>query len=140
MSDEPPSSVPTQVVTELYRLFAQGRLDETFDLMSEDVVLREPGDPELLPWAGVFRGHDGLRRFYDGLGAGLSRIEIDADSLELTPLDERRVLAVGTERGTAAATGRVYQTRSAWIWTVEAGRITGLVAFHDTAAMAEAMR
>ncbi len=140
MNDETPQPTPRDVVAELYRLFSAGRLEETFKLMDPDVVLIEPGDPDIIPWAGEFRGHDGLRRFYDGLGEGLSHIEIDPDSLRLIPIGGNRVLALGTERGTAARTGRQYETRSAWIWTVRQGRISHLIAFHDTAAMAAAMR
>jgi len=138
--DDAPPHRPRDVVAELYRRFEAGRLAETFELMSPDVLLEEPGDPDVLPWAGRFRGHPGLERFYAALSTGLSSIEIDPDSLELVPLDERRVLALGTERGVAEATGAPYESRSAWVWTVEDGRITHLRAFHDTAAMAAAIQ
>ena len=129
-----------EVVTELFRLFSQGRLEETFALMHPEVVMLEPGDPDVLPWAGEFRGHDGLRRFYAGLAEGLSHIEIESESLEVHALGDNQVLARGTETGTVAATGRSYTTGSAWIWTVEGGLIRGLRAYHDTAAMMDAFR
>ena len=130
---------PSAVIAELYQLFGEGRLDETFALMDPDVRLVEPGDEEVLPWGGEFRGHEGLRAFYDGLARGLSHIEIDADTLEITDLGDGRVLVLATERGTASATGRTYESRSAWVWTVEDGRIVDMRAFHDTGAMAAAM-
>ena len=106
--------------------------------MHADVILDEPGDPDVLPWAGTFHGHEGLRRFYDRLGAGLREIEIDPESLELIPVGVDQVLALGTERGVFASTGQPYVTKSAWLWTVRDGRIAALRAFHDTAAMVEA--
>lgn len=129
---------PIDVVTKLYRLFGEGRLDETFELMHTDVVLREPGDPEVLPWAGTHEGHDGLRRFYGGLGEGLTEIAIDPESLQLCRAGDGGVLALGRERGVSSATGRAYETESAWLWTVRDGRISELRAFHDTAAMLQA--
>lgn len=129
---------PLRVVEELYRLFAEGELAQTFDLMHPEVTLLEPGDPECVPWAGVFEGHPGLRAFYDALGSSLNSIEIDADSLKLFPMDAGQVLALGTERGVSSATGKSYETHSAWLWTVEDGLIRHLRAFHDTAAMAAA--
>ncbi|NNM34882.1 MAG: SnoaL-like domain-containing protein [Gemmatimonadetes bacterium] len=129
---------PLRIVAELYRLFAEGELAQTFDLMHVDVTLIEPGDPQCLPWAGTFRGHAGLHSFYDALGSSLSSIEIDADSLKLLPMDAGQVLALGTERGVSSATGKSYETHSAWLWTVEDGLIRHLRAFHDTAAMAGA--
>ena len=128
------------VIARLYRLFAEGRLGETFDLMASDVELDEPGDEALIPWAGQFRGHAGLQRFYDGLAAGLSSIEIDTEALQILPVGRDQVLALGTERGTSAGTGTSYHTRSAWLWTVHDGRITRLVAYHDTGAMEAAFR
>lgn len=140
MTETPPSHAPVDVVKRLYRLFDEGRLEETFALMASDVVLSEPGDAALLPWAGEFHGHDGLRRFYDGLAAGLSQIAIDVEALRYLEVGEDSVLVLGTERGTGAATGRGYATRSAWLWRVRDSLITQLTAFHDTAAMADAMR
>ena len=64
-----------------------------------------------------------------------TEIAIDPASLELYPVAESSVLALGTERGTAAATGGRYETASAWLWTLRDGRIVGMRAFHDTAAM-----
>ena len=128
-----------EVVAELYRRFGEGRLEDTLELMDSEVRLREPGDPAVLPWAGEFRGHDGVRAFYAGLAAGVTSIEIDPNSLRLLEVEGHRVLALGRERGTAAATGRSYVTDSAWLWSVEGGVVTELAAFHDTAAMEAAL-
>ncbi|MGE0553639.1 MAG: nuclear transport factor 2 family protein [Gemmatimonadales bacterium] len=46
----------------------------------------------------------------------------------------------GRERATGAATGKRYESRAAWHWTVHEGRITGLTALHDTAVMQAAAR
>jgi len=131
---------PLEIVSSLYALFADGRLEETFDLMHSDVVLYEPGDPSIVPWAGTHVGHAGLNNFYEGLGTALSEITIDEESLDLTSMGPNRVLAVGTERGVSSKTGRSYETCSAWLWTVREGRIAELRAFHDTAAMSKALQ
>jgi ketosteroid isomerase-like protein len=131
---------PLEIVATLYHLFNEGRLDEKFDLMAPEVVVNEPGDAAHIPWAGEFRGHDGLRRFYDGLAEALSTIEIEPGSLELLPVGNEQVLALGTEGGISAKTGRSYVTRSVWLWTVREGGIGELTAFHDTAAMEAALR
>lgn len=134
-----PSVDPVEVIGRLYALFADGRLEETLDLVDRDVVLLEPGDPALLPWAGRFEGHDGVRRFYEGLGQGLSEIAIDPSTLVVRSAGEGEVLATGTERAVSRRTSKSYETHSAWLWTVRDGRVIRLHAFHDTAAMAEAM-
>ena len=130
---------PEQVVARLYELFGEGRIEETFALMHPDVVIDEPGDPERLPWAGRFVGHEGLRRFYTALSESLSEIRIDPSSLTITSLPSGQVLALGTEHGVSAATGRRYVSRSAWVWTVAHSRIVALDAYHDTASMVSAM-
>lgn len=129
---------PVERIASLYALFGEGRLEETFDLMDPAVVLHEPGDPSVLPWAGRHVGHAGVREFYEGLRSGLSDIAIDPETLELRAIGDGTVLALGTERGVSAATGRSYETRSAWVWTLRNGRIVELRAFHDTAAMCSA--
>lgn len=129
----------SDVIDQLYRLFGEGRLDETLALMDPEVRLQEPGDRSVLPWAGEFVGHSGVIEFYASLGRGLSTIEIDGASLRLLGIGDDQVLTLGTERGTSAETGRTYVSRSAWLWTVQEGRITELQAFHDTAAMLAAM-
>lgn len=140
MTSVPQHRSPLETVAALYSLFGEGRLEETFEFMDPEVVLSEPGDAARIPWAGEFRGHDGLKRFYNALAEALSTIEIDPASMELLPVGRDQVLALGSERGVSAATGRTYETRSAWLWTVREGRIGRLTAFHDTAAMEAALR
>ena len=127
-----------EVVASLYAWFGEGRLEETFECMHPEVVLHEPGDPAVLPWAGTHVGHEGVRTFYEGLYHGLSQIAIDADTLVLREVGDAQVLALATERGVSSKTGRSYETRSAWLWTLRDGRISELRAFHDTAAMCRA--
>ena len=139
MSGELRARREIEVIQELFRLFGDGRLNDTLELMDPEVILREPGDASVVPWAGEFRGHKGVQAFYAGLAAGLSTVDIDPDSLQFMNVDGGRVLTLGTERGTAKGTGQSYVTESAWLWTVVEGRITELSAFHDTAAMSRAL-
>lgn len=131
---EPTSMSPVDVVRTLYERFGEGNLDATYALMHDDVQLNEPGDPAVLPWAGTFRGHDGLGRFYAGLGEGLSSIAIDPATLELHNVEGGAVLVLGTERGESKS-GRTYVSHSAWVWETADGKITRMTAYHDTAAM-----
>lgn len=131
---------PVELVRKLFDLFGDGLLDQTFALMSPDVVLVEPGDPARLPWAGVFHGHEGLQRFYDGLSAGLSEITIEKQGLRILRVDDATVLVLGTERAVSATTHRAYSSSSAWLWELRHGKICRLTAFHDTGAMENAMR
>lgn len=140
MSPRPVNPNPVEVVEELYRLFGEGKLEETLELMHPDVVLSEPGDVAVVPWAGEFHGHEGVRRFYQALADALTEVEILPDSLRLLGVGDRAVMAMGTERGVASATGKTYLTNSAWFWEFTDGRISRLFAFHDTAAMVEALR
>ena len=82
---------------------------------------------------------NGLTRFYEGLGSGLSEIAIDPESLSVRSLGDGDVLATGVERGVSSRTGKSYTTHSAWVWTVRDGVVTHMRAFHDTAAMHVAM-
>lgn len=136
-TDTPSPTSPVDVVRTLYERFGEGDLEATFPLMHDDVELNEPGDPSVLPWAGTFIGHDGLRRFYGSLADGLSSIAIDPASLQLYLIGDDAVLVLGTERGESKS-GGTYVSHSAWVWQTSVGKISRMTAYHDTAAMAAA--
>lgn len=126
------------VMQELFRLFSEGQAERTFDMVSDDFEMFEPGPKGILPWGGTYNGRDGFIAFNQALKESLSEIRIDNVAFE--DIGEGRVLMRGLETGVSAATGRSYVTDSVWIWTVRDGKVAAMRAWHDTHAMAEAFR
>lgn len=100
---------------------------------SPDVVLHQA---EALPYGGVWRGHDGLERFF----LAMSQVWDTFDMVDQTFLTNTSPLVVLTHvHARARATGRGLDFSILQIITVQDGRITEVRPFYwDTAAIANA--
>jgi ketosteroid isomerase-like protein len=98
-----------------------------------DVVLHQAGT---LPYGGVWRGHEGIERFFRAMSAAWDSFEM----LEQEFLSTTSPLVVRTEvRARARATGRELTFPMLQTITVTGGRIAEVRPFYwDTAAIAEA--
>jgi len=52
------------VLREIYDRYAKGDADYLFSKLSNDIVWKSSGNPDVLPTAGVRRGHAGVREFF----------------------------------------------------------------------------
>jgi ketosteroid isomerase-like protein len=94
------------------------------DLWDADLeIVNEEG------WAveATYRGHDGLRRWWDDLAEAFSDFAMEVE--EITPLDEERFLTVQRFVGHFRVTGIPFDERWASVITVRAGRIIGAVGY-----------
>jgi ketosteroid isomerase-like protein len=100
---------------------------------ASDVVLHQA---EALPYGGVWRGHEGMERFF----LAMSRAWDTFDMVEQTFLTDTSPLVILTHvHARANATGRELDFPILQTITVENGRITEVHPFYwDTAAIAKA--
>jgi ketosteroid isomerase-like protein len=110
--------------------------DEFFAALADDVEFTALGDPVLLPWAGTFRGRDGVLEWRARLGEALKY-----DTWE--PRSWRGsgdiVLELARAGGHARATGRRYESDIARVWTFRDGLVVRVVTFYDTLSYALAI-
>ncbi|WP_043786581.1 nuclear transport factor 2 family protein [Amycolatopsis rifamycinica] len=113
--------------------FTTGDFAPLQSFFAPDFVLHQA---EGLPYGGVWRGHDGLERFF----AAMSRTWAAFDFVDQTFLATTSPLVVLTNvRARARATGRALGFPILQTITVAAGRITEVRPFYwDTAAIAAA--
>lgn len=127
-----------QVVKQAYDAITRGDLPGLLGRMTEDVEIRFPG-PSAIPFAGTYRGHDGVGRFAKDLVDN-----IDWDTRELKPREfiaqGDQVVVLGDEQLVSKSTGRSWQTEWAMVWTMRDGKIALLREFHQTDAIAAAYR
>jgi ketosteroid isomerase-like protein len=132
------SSRDREAVRELHDQDESGRLRRKplFDLLDEAVEWEALGPPDLFPWAGTHRGHDGVRRWFELLNAALMY-----DSFDLRELyaDGETVVEVIAAAGTARATGLRFAGDVVRIWTFRAGKAVHVRSFYDTHAYARAL-
>ena len=118
------------IVQRIYQANLEGDISTRLSLLTDDFDLTFFGS-EKIPWAGRWRGKDGLGRF-------LSTIA-DALEFQIFSPDEfiaagNYVVVLGHERCRVRATGKVVDASWAHVWTVPAGLISRHLEYSDTAA------
>jgi ketosteroid isomerase-like protein len=84
---------------------------------------------------GVYRGHDGLRRFFREWHDAWQKIEYDFD--ELIKAGEQ-VISVVTRRGRGRASGADVEWQGALVWTIRQGKVVRVVWFRTREEALEA--
>ena len=122
------------VVQQGYEAAGRGDIPAVLNLQNDDVVWTMQGPP-VIPYAGTFRGREGIAEFY-------SLVE---ETLELEQFEPRKfvaqgdtVVVLGYEHGVVKATGRRFEQEWAHIYTFRDGKIATALFVEDAAAQVEA--
>ena len=122
------------VVQQGYEAFGRGDIPAVLDLLTEDVEWTLQG-PSVIPFAGTFRGREGIEEFYSLVG----------ETLEFEQFEPREfvaqgdmVVVVGYERSVVKQTGRRFEQEWAHVYTFRDDKIATGRFFENTAAEVEA--
>ena len=122
------------VVQQGYEAFGRGDIPAVLELLTDDVVWTEQG-PSVIPFAGTFRGREGIAEFFTLLD----------ETLEFEQFEPRKfvgqgdtVVVVGYERSLAKPTGRTFEQEWAHVYTFRDDKIATGRFFENTAAEVEA--
>jgi ketosteroid isomerase-like protein len=122
------------IVRQLYYSFLAQDIDAILPLLSDDVdwLFFGPAD---IPFAGHYIGPQRVAEFFQ-------RALEKSDFVLFEPREfmagVNTVLVQGHERGVARSTGKQWETEWAHVFVLEAGRITKLREYYDTAVIAAA--
>jgi ketosteroid isomerase-like protein len=119
-------------IRSVYDAFARRDLDIIHSSLAPDVVIEQP---EVLPWGGRYKGHDGFDAF---IGALLRRVEPNVEVGELVDAGDH-IVQIGRGRGRILANGGSYDVREIHVWGFHDGRITSFTVYLDTATLAAAL-
>ena len=114
--------------------WSRGDFDATLALIDPDIVWRP-----VTAWPGIqpeYRGHAGVRRFWDAFREPWETITLEAD--EIRELDERTVLTRSHFRARGRASGVATEAHLYTLWTVENGKLVRFEGFTDERAALEA--
>lgn len=124
------------LVKHLYSAFTQGDIPRVLEVLSEDIDWLFYG-PSEIPFAGHYRGKQEVAGFF-------TKALESSDFLVFEPLEflpgANSVLVQGHERVRAKATGRIWETKWAHVFTIEGGKIVKLREYYDTAVIVEAFK
>jgi uncharacterized protein len=123
------------VVQQAYEAFGRGDIPGVLELLTDDVEWTMQG-PSVIPFAGTFRGREGIAEFFTLLD----------ETLEFEQFEPRKfvgqgdtVVVVGYERGLVKPTGRTFEHEWAHVYTLRDGKIATGLFLEDTAALVDAL-
>ena len=123
------------VVQQGYEAFGRGDIPGVLELLTDDVEWTEQG-PSVIPFAGTFRGREGIAEFFTLLD----------ETLEFEQFEPRKfvgqgdtVVVLGYERDVVKQTGRGFEEEWAHVYTLRDGKIATGLFVEDTAGLVEAL-
>jgi ketosteroid isomerase-like protein len=125
-----------QVVQDAYAAFRRGEIAAILASVADNVEWFLPGEG-LIPQSGLYRGRDGVGAFFSKL-ADTTEFEAFEPAEFIAQGD--RVIACGTYRANAKATGRTFEADWCMAFTIVNGKITRFREYSDTAIVADAYR
>jgi ketosteroid isomerase-like protein len=110
---------------ELVRRFHEAWIAGNLDLVLECI------DPEMefdwsesrAPFRGVYRGHEGMRKYWDDVQEAWERFSPELD--DIVDCGDGRLVTRSTVRGIARSSGIELAARGAMLWTVRDDKIVG---------------
>lgn len=126
-----PAPTPAEVVQRVYAAFASGDAKALAALAAPASTWTLHG-PKAHPYAGTFRGPEGLGQFLAAIG---SAVEISTFEVEETVASGATVVVFGREAGRWRASGKPYATTWVHRFRVEGGRVAAFDEWLDTASV-----
>ena len=119
-----------QTVQRIYKAIVEGDIPTRLSLVTDDIDLHFFGSNKI-PWAGTWRGRDGLGQF---LGRIAEALEFQVFQPDEFIAAGNQVVVLGHERCLIRSTGSVVDANWAHIWTLRDGLICRHLEYSDTAA------
>lgn len=123
-----------RLVQDVYEKFRTQDVTPLLSAFAADIEWQLPA-MQSVPFAGTWRGHDGVMQFLQTLAETQDVIEFQPE--EFVAQDDE-VIVLGHFKMRVKATGRVSESAWAHVWTVDAGKITRFREYVDTAAVSRA--
>jgi ketosteroid isomerase-like protein len=122
---------PVEVVQSAYASFQRGDIASVLARCSNDVTWFLPGDPGVVPVAGLRDGVSEVAEFFSTLAETQ-----DAERFEPREFISQgeKVIALGEYRWRVKKTGKVFTSDFAHVFTVRDGMVVGFPEYYDTAA------
>jgi ketosteroid isomerase-like protein len=119
-----------------YAAWRRGDIPAVLDALTEDVEWEMPGPPEIVPYAGLWRGQAAMTRYFAVLS---ETVEFEEYELESIVAQGDQVVVVGRSRVLAKQTGRAFDDHFAHWFEFRGGKAARMRYYTDTAAAVAAL-
>ena len=124
-----------QIVKKIYESFAAGDMEASMRDMDDHIVWKHPGVNTSIPFAGTFKGHEGVRQFFS---IAMKTLEVLDQRVNDFVASGDKVVALGYEHMRVIKTGKDYESNWAHVYTFKDGKVIKFEEFIDTAELAAA--
>lgn len=126
-----------KLVQEFWRRFLNDDIDGMLELNADDIVWNIGSGPavNIVPYFGVFRGREGC---LDCLAKYDEAAAPEVFEMDEYLGDKDKVVVLGHEKVTAKPTGRQFESKLIFIFTVRGDKIASMSGTFDTAALLQA--
>src|SRR6266542_2948529 len=124
----------TEIVKSMFESFNRGEIGGVLNGLADNVEWIIPG-PDTIPYAGVYRGRDGVAGFFQKLE---QVVEQDPVLVQQYVEQGDVVVAIGSTSGRSKALKKLATTNFAMVFTMSGGKVVKFEEFLDTAAVVSA--
>lgn len=124
-----------RIVQNVYAGFAAGDMEAVLKDMGDGIVWTHPGNPDQIPFAGIFEGKAGVSRFFEIV---FENIDVMEQNIKSYIDGGDSVIVTGYEHMRVKSTGREYKSNWIHMYTLHGGKIVAFEEFIDTAELVSA--
>jgi ketosteroid isomerase-like protein len=128
---------PETTVKALYAGFAAGDMAKILALIAPDVVWTYHAPVGLIPFAGTYKGREGVGDFF---AADAKYVDVKGNDIKSFMKEGDQVAVFGEEHGMVRSNGKKFTATWVHVFTVRNGSITKFDEYIDSAAIYEALR
>ncbi|MEU2392855.1 nuclear transport factor 2 family protein [Streptomyces sp. NPDC007369] len=133
------TATATAVVRAYFDAFGVRDMDRALSHVAPDATWTVPGDPRIVPWAGVRQGHDSLREFFSLIAEAAEPLAFEVHGLAEVPAEQgTKVVVPGRFAYRFTVSRQVLDDTFVMVFTVAEGRITAYEIFEDSLGLARA--
>jgi ketosteroid isomerase-like protein len=130
-----PTTTRTDLVKQMYSAFSRNDIPTLLKSVGPNCEWSSPG-PREIPWAGKYRGHDEISRFFKSLAEAADNIKMEPR--KYVEMDDT-VVVLGEGKLRSRRTGRNCEAHWAHTFTLSDGKVVAFREYTDTAALLKAL-
>lgn len=134
-STKPKQMTKIDIIKQVFKSYGEGDIPSVLERMSDNIVWYEPGDPDNIPFSGVFTGKQGVLKMF-GIEAELLTITSFEPKVFLE--NDTTVVVLGSDSAIVKKTQKSYATEFTMAFTISSNLITKVQVYMDTLAIANA--